>query len=114
MTLILNVDIHKEIYNNEELKNIVESFMHDPYKERKENYYKIFDMIVESIKHVDIVQENASNFTPLLYATEINETELVKKLIAKGANKYHKNADGKMPYDFAQVHYNLELMSLLR
>ena len=53
-------EVYKEIYNNEELKNIVESFieelknivesfMHDPYKERKENYYKIFDMIVESI-----------------------------------------------------------------
>lgn len=107
-------EVYKEIYNNEELKNRVESLMCDRYRKRKENYYKIFDMIADSIKHVDIVQENASNFTPLLYATKINETELVKKLIAKGANKYHKNADGKMPYDFAQAHYNLELMSLLR
>lgn len=78
-----------------------------------EEYYAIFDLLLESTSNVDNVEKDCNGFTPLLLATEIGEVECVKKLLAKGANKEHKNSDG-CAYAIAEHFHHIELMSLLR
>lgn len=79
-----------------------------------EEYYAIFDLLLESTSNVDNVEKDCNGFTPLLFATEIGEVECVKKLLAKGANKEHKNSDGYNAYAIAEHFHHIELMSLLR
>lgn len=84
------------------------------HKRFLQEYYAIFDLLLESTSNVDNVEKDCNGFTPLLFATEIGEVECVKKLLAKGANKEHKNSDGYNAYAIAEHFHHIELMSLLR
>lgn len=84
------------------------------HKRFLQEYYAIFDLLLESTSNVDNVEKDCNGFTPLLLATEIGEVECVKKLLAKGANKEHKNSDGYNAYAIAEHFHHIELMSLLR
>lgn len=83
------------------------------HKQNLPKYYEIFDLLIEHC-NVNTIQENLSNFTPLIYATEIDEPILVKKLLEKGADKTLTLDDGNTAYHYAQKNHNLELMMLLR
>ena len=83
------------------------------FKSNVELYYRVFDILLPYCD-VNIPQENLYNISPLMFATELNEVELVKKLLGRGADKNHKNSYGKSAYDYACVHYNIELMRILQ
>lgn len=87
--------------------------LHFYHKQNLSKYYEIFDLLIEHC-NVNTIQENLSNFTPLIYATEIDEPILVKKLLEKGADKTLALDDGRTAYHYAQKNHNLELMMLLR
>ena len=80
-------------------------------RKKREAYYKIFDLILESCVKVDIAHKK--NFTPLIVATELNEEELVLKLLDKGANLDWYTDEGYRAYDYALVNKNNRLMELL-
>ncbi len=81
------------------------------YKQKKDNYYKIFDLLLDNLVNVDIRERNG--FTPLVFATEINDTYLVKRLLGKGANIDYYTIQNKRAYDYAEFNKNEELMDLL-
>lgn len=83
------------------------------HKQNLPKYYEIFDLLIEYC-NVNTIQENLYNFTPLIYAAKIDEPILVKKLLAKGADKTLTLDDGRTAYHYAQKNHNLELMMLLR
>jgi len=102
------------IMNNPKIKEFIkktETMQIKELKRNRENYYKIFDLILEAIPKVDVA--NKHNFTPLILATELNENELVEKLLAKGANVDWYNDKGFRAYDYAYVNHNTKLMELL-
>ena len=102
---MLNNDLFKAINKKYETLRLIE------IKKRREAYYKIFDLILESSSKVDIPHKD--NFTPLIFATELNEEELVIKLLKKGANHDWYNNGGYRAYDYARVNKNEKLMNLL-
>lgn len=81
------------------------------YKENLNNYYKIFDLLLDNFQNVDIPEING--FTPLIFATEINDNYLVKKLIEKGSNIDYYNNFNRRAYYYAEFNKNEELMDLL-
>jgi ankyrin repeat protein len=81
------------------------------YTSNSVNFYKIFDIIVENTKDIDIPHRHG--ITPLMFATELNEINLVKKLIDKGANIDFYNDENYKAYDYAKANQNQELMELL-
>ena len=83
------------------------------FTDNRESYHQIFEALLPYCD-VNIPQENLYNISPLIFATEIEEVELVRKLLESGANKNHKNIYGKTAYDYAEVNHNIELMSMLR
>lgn len=106
-------EYHK-IMHNEKFKQVqkeTEEIYLQKYKERREKYYEIFDLLLLSSERIDIKHKN--NFTPLIYATEINEELLVVKLLNKGANIDWFTDAGHRAYDYALVNKNKKLMELL-
>ncbi len=100
--------------NNLEHKAIWDEFQkfnNKRYKDNSGNYYKIFDLLVDNLSNVDIRERNG--FTPLVFATEINDTYLVKRLLEKGANPDYYTAQNYRAYDYAEFNKNEELMDLL-
>lgn len=67
------------------------------HKQNLPKYYEIFDLLIEHC-NVNTIQENLYNFTPLIYAAEIDEPILVKKLLEKGADKTLALDDGRTAY----------------
>lgn len=118
--------LSESIFDDETLRNMYEMFNHPELSQATsamitkghnrflQEYYAIFDLLLESTSNVDNVEKDCNDFTPLLFATEIGEVECVKKLIAKGADKEHKNSDGYNAYAIAEHFHHIELMSLLR
>lgn len=118
--------LSESIFDDETLRNMYEMFNHPElsqatsamttkgHKRFLQEYYAIFDLLLESTSNVDNVEKECNGFTPLLFATEIGEVECVKKLLSKGANKEHKNSDGYNAYAIAEHFHHIELMSLLR
>lgn len=100
--------------NHPELSQATSAMITKGHKRFLQEYYAIFDLLLESTSNVDNVEKDCNGFTPLLFATEIGEVECVKKLIAKGADKEHKNSDGYNAYAIAEHFHHIELMSLLR
>ena len=100
--------------NHPELSQATSAMITKGHKRFLQEYYAIFDLLLESTSNVDNVEKDCNDFTPLLFATEIGEVECVKKLIAKGADKEHKNSDGYNAYAIAEHFHHIELMSLLR
>ena len=103
-----------EMFNHPELSQATSAMITKGHKRFLQEYYAIFDLLLESTSNVDNVEKECNGFTPLLFATEIGEVECVKKLIAKGADKEHKNSDGYNAYAIAEHFHHIELMSLLR
>lgn len=89
----------------------VESLYFVIIKQKREAYYKIFDLILESSSKVDLPHKN--NFTPLILATELNEEALVIKLLEKGANPDWYTDEHHRAYDYALVNKNKKLIKLL-
>ncbi len=108
-----NFDI-RNIFNNQKFKeglNEAKSYYSSKYQKNLENYYKIFDLLIENLDNVDINESN--NFTPLIFATQINDEYIVKKLLEKGANPdYYINGNFRA-YDYAELNKNERLMDLL-
>ena len=75
-----NNPIHKAI--NEK----VLQFLYKQTKKYLNEYYKIFNLILEAKPNLEIKARKEWH-TVLMLATEINEVELVKKLLKAGANK---------------------------
>ncbi|WP_299325738.1 ankyrin repeat domain-containing protein [uncultured Helicobacter sp.] len=119
--------LNESIFDDETLRNAYATRSNHPelwqaalamitkgHKRFLQEYYAIFDLLLESTSNVDNVEKDCNGFTPLLFATEIGEVECVKKLLAKGANKEHKNSDDYNAYAIAEHFHHIELMSLLR
>ena len=118
--------LSESIFDDETLRNVYAKFKDKKLSQETmalitkghrhflKEYYAIFDLLLESTSNVDNVEKECNGFTPLLFATEIGEVECVKKLLAKGANKEHKNSDGCNAYAIAEHFHHIELMSLLR
>ncbi len=81
------------------------------YKKNKENYVKIFSLIVEVSQNLNITVRH--DITALIQATEHNEENLVIKLLEKGADKSLKTVIGHTAYDYALTNRNYRLMGLL-
>ena len=102
----LNENIrHKKIWDESQ------EFMSKNYRENTKNYYKIFDLLIENMENVDIKEKNT--FSPLIFATEINDEYLVKRLLEKGANPDYYTVQNYRAYDYAELNKNEELMDLL-
>lgn len=93
--------------NSDEL----ETFLSKNYSENRKNYYKIFDLLIENMEDIDIKEKNT--FSPLIFATEINDEYLVKRLLEKGANSDYYTAQNYRAYDYAEHNKNEKLMDLL-
>ncbi|RXJ89182.1 hypothetical protein CRV01_11250 [Arcobacter sp. CECT 8983] len=96
---------HKKIWD--EFKTFISKY----YSENAKNYYKIFDLLIENMENVDIKEKNT--FSPLIFATKINDEYLVKRLLEKGANPDYYTGQNKRAYDYAEFNKNEELMDLL-
>ncbi len=81
--------------------------------------YQIFDLLLEYNPNLEF-RKLPHNITPLMYATEINEIVLVKKLLNAGADKYAITSnihDSKITYTaltYAKQNKNTELIELLK
>lgn len=84
------------------------------YKENLYNYYKIFDLLVSKLDKQGINAIQTNGFTPLIFAAQIDESNLVKKLLDKGADKSLKDDEGKTAYDYAKEKGKDELMRMLK
>ena len=82
------------------------------------DYYQIFDLLLEAKPNLEIRLNDNMN-TVLMFATELNEVELVKKLLDAGADKNATIDDTINPHRkhtakaFAIVNKNKELIDLL-
>ena len=102
---MINNPRHKPILDD------IQKVNHKRYKDNSKNYYKIFDLLVDNLDYVDISEKNG--FTPLIFATEINDTHIVKRLLEKDANPDYYNNFNFRAYDYAKLNKNEELMDLL-
>ena len=84
------------------------------YEENLYNYYKIFDLLVSKLDKQGINAIQTNGFTPLIFAAQIDESNLVKKLLDKGADKMITLNSKETAYTYAELNRNLELMILLR
>ena len=109
----LMFDITRIIKNSKEKKIWDVSNKHYCFRYQKNlnNYYKIFDLLLNNLQNVDVPEING--FTHLIFATEINNLILVKKLLEKGANPDYYNNFNHRAYDYAELNGNEELMDLL-
>jgi len=96
---------HKKIWDE------LQRFMSENYSKNLKNYYKIFDLLIENMDDIDIKEKNT--FSPLIFATEINDEYLVKRLLEKGANPDYYTAQNYRAYDYAELNKNKELIDLL-
>lgn len=99
------------MWRSQEYQEISKKIHNIILKPKLESYYRIFDILCQKPQDINI--ECVNGCSALLFACEINETTLAKKLLDKGANKYHKQKAGYTAYDYASRNYNIELMSLL-
>jgi ankyrin repeat protein len=81
------------------------------YHSNLDNAYKIFNLILEHTKKIDASHKN--EFTALIFATELNDELLVKKLLDKGANPDYYTVQNFRAYDYAMRNENTKLMELL-
>ncbi len=81
------------------------------YHNNIDNAYKIFDLLLDATDNVDIPHKE--NITCLIFATELNNKKLVKKLLDKGANPDYQTNQFATAYDYAKMNKNQELMDLL-
>ncbi len=57
---------------------------------------------------------DANGATPLVYAVQFENKELVALLLKYKADKYYKDNEGKTPYDHAVAGNNTEIINLLK
>ena len=104
--------LHREIGEN------ISQFFTERSKMHIEEYHQIFDLLLEANPNLEIRLNDNMN-TVLMLATELNEVELVKKLLAAGADKGATIDDSYNPKikhtarAFARQNKNKELMELL-
>lgn len=100
-----------ESISHKKFSDELKTFMSKIYSENAKNYYNIFDLLIENMDDIDIKEKNT--FSPLIFATEINDEYLVKRLLEKGANPDYYTAQNYRAYDYAELNKNEELMDLL-
>lgn len=100
-----------ESISHKKFRDELKTFMSKNYSENTKNYYNIFDLLIENMDDIDIKEKNT--FSPLIFATEINDEYLVKRLLEKGANPDYYTAQNYRAYDYAELNKNEELMDLL-
>lgn len=93
-------------------QNLMEFFNENLNKNQK-NYYEIFNFLLENSPDLEI-KNIETGHTVLILATELNEVEIVKKLLAKGADKNATTIQGNQAWEYAMVNKNMELAQLLR
>ena len=109
-------NIRKFKDKNKLFNNIFENVMEwtqENYKNKKKIYYEIFDLILENDPDLELKKLNTKH-TVLIFATELNEVALVKKLLKKGANKQAYTIQDIQAYHYAEQNKNFELMKLLK
>ncbi|MAC84448.1 MAG: hypothetical protein CL624_09960 [Arcobacter sp.] len=106
-----DVSLASKFFENNEISSAVEDLYHKEYKKNRDNYYKIFDLLIENVINIDTPEING--FSPLIFATEINDEYIVKRLLEKGANPDFYNEGQYRAYDYAEFNKNEELMDLL-
>ncbi len=76
--------------------------LHYILKSRREEEVALADMLIDKMEDIDI-EDNYGN-TPLMEATMNPKVpfEIIKKLLEKGADPYHKNKAGRSPYDMVK------------
>ena len=67
-----------------------------------DNDIKTFNKLIDK---VDLEEEDIDGNTALLIASYSGRLKMLKKLIEKGANIYHKNKKGEDFYDIAESQY---------
>lgn len=98
-------------HNQDKIEDDVLNIMNQAYINNKDNYTKIFKLILDVSDKIDIPHKHG--ITPLIYATEINDEYIVKELLKKGANPDYYNDTGHRAYDYAIVNKNMTLAELL-
>ena len=108
---------HQEYAELKELfQEMSSSIMQKEYNEKKESYFEIFYLLLDANPNLEIHIDETGH-TVLIFATEINEVEIVKKLIEKGANREAKTLQGNRAIDYARSYHkkkNIELIEILR
>ena len=93
-----------------------EGLINSYYQNNYNMYNEIFDILLKYTKNVDI-SNGKFKITPLIFATKINNEEIVKKLLEKGANPdwniLINSGELVRAYDYAQRNKNKTLMDLL-
>ena len=83
------------------------------YKNKEKAYYEIFDLILDYNPDLEL-KNIETGHTVLIFATELNEVEIVKKLLVRGADKDAKTIQEVKAFDYAKRNNFLELMELLK
>lgn len=81
------------------------------YTKNLDHLYEIFDLLLETTKNVNVPVKN--NFTPLIFATQLNEELYVDKLLKKGADKTLETIYGHTALDYALQNNNKTLYEKL-
>jgi len=83
------------------------------YQRNKNNYYEIFDLILDYNPDLEL-KNIETGHTILIFATELNEVAIVKKILERGADKNAVTLQGNNSFDYAKRNNFLELMELLK
>lgn len=106
-----DITLALEFFENNEISSAIEDLYYTKYIKNRDNYYKIFDLLLENVPNIDTTEING--FSPLIFATEINDEYLVKRLLERGANPDFYNKGHYRAYDYAEFNKNEKLMDLL-
>jgi ankyrin repeat protein len=72
--------------------------------------YKVADYLIRKIKNLNIQDYNGQ--TLLHFAVNNSANTIIKLLLEKGANKYIKNKQGKIPFDLARRNLGIDIFVL--
>lgn len=115
-----------KIFQTDNLQNFKKAFNKDDYNKCfaiKENSY---DLLALSVKYerkniFNFLLSNSSdinricnNQSPLMVAARYGKQDMAKSLIAKGANKTLKNANGETAKDFSVKYEKADVTNLLK
>ncbi|MDR1007649.1 MAG: ankyrin repeat domain-containing protein [Campylobacteraceae bacterium] len=100
------------IFSEKNIEAIHEYNIRNTYGNSLENLYKIFDILLEATQDTNALHRE--NFTVLIFATSLNEEELVRKIVKKGGDKNLRTSQGATAYDYARENGNFALMNLLK
>ena len=104
---------HKDSNLFNSIQEIIINQESKKYQKNKNNYYEIFDLILDYNPDLEL-KNIETGHTVLILATELNEVEIVKKLLERDADKKAITLQGNNAFDYAKRNNFLELMELLK